>query len=1131
MNNNLFFREEFNLFWEFIKLPIGSDLNDFKSVEIMEQVTLPHDWLIYNVNDLYESSSGWYKKEFYLKPDSNALYFLNFDGIYMNSKVYINDQLVKVWENGYAAFEVDITDFLIMGNNTVIIQAENQSPNSRWYSGAGIYRDVFLVKRERNHIPENGVYISINRDKDLFRVEIDTELVIYDDFILRHQLYDSNSLVEEVSSIVRGNDSQLEMIVDPVTWNIEDPKLYRLVTTLLKNDVVYEQLEQKIGFKEIVFSNTDGLFLNGRHIKINGVCEHHDLGCLGAVFSRTVMRNRLLKLKEMGVNAIRSAHTIPAKSLVDLCDEMGFLLVNEAYDMWERPKTEFDYHRFFNKNLEQDVKSWIRRDRNSASLLMWSIGNEIYDTHVDEKGLEITKLLRDEVLKHDPKGNGVITIGSNFMPWENAQKCADILKFAGYNYSERVYEDHHKKYPDWFIYGSETASIVQSRGVYHFPLEASILVDDDKQCSSLGNSVTSWGAKSIEDVLTIDRNMKFSLGQFIWTGFDYIGEPTPYTTKNSYFGQIDTAGFEKDSYYVYKSAWNEEPMLHLYPYWNFNEGQIIDVRVATNLTLVKLYLNGELVGISEDLIPSFKVPFKKGVLKAEGYDSNGKLIITAEKRSFGVAEEIKITANKTTLEADGTDIVEVTVEVVDKDNNIVEDSKQPISVEISGAGKLLGLDSGDSTDYSQYKGNKKQLFQGKLKVFIGSTLESGIIKMKITSPGLSDKTITFNSIPVSLSGEREKALKLKYNIRSGELKQLSQDILQTIPVERVELITDYPSSIIENSEPIFIKAKVYPGDSTNKELQWKVTTDLGVNSNLAELDVRDDGCYIKALGDGHFRVKCMANNGKSHTDIISQLEFSVKGLGEAYKKPYSFISAGLYDNATGEIGAGNERGIATDNLDKTTVTFNNIDFGTFGSDTITLPIFDFESKPLTIDLYNGDPIDGELIDVLTYDKKTIWDVYQSETYKLPKRLKNIKTLSFVFNTRVHFKGFEFEKLKKGYELLSILECDSFYGDSFTRKEWGFANIGNNVSFLFDEMNIDKTVRSLEICGRSITEKNSIRIQTTFGDIITNQIVEFIGREDFSIQKFELEYIEKADSVEFIFLPGSQFDFKWFRFIK
>lgn len=292
-------------------------------------------------------------------------------------------------------------------------------------------------------------------------------------------------------------------------------------------------------------------------MRLNGACDHHDLGALGAAFHKEAMRRKFELMRSMGVNAVRTSHNMPAVELMELADEMGFLIVSEAFDMWEMAKNPYDYARFFKEWMEKDVRSWIRRDRNHPSVIMWSIGNEIPDTHADAHGQEITRRLVTAVRKWDYRNVAPITIGSNYMPWENARKCADIVKLAGYNYAEKYYEEHHQKYPDWVIYGSETSSVVQSRGIYHFPLERATLIEADEQCSALGNSTTSWAAKNTEYCIIMDRDTPYSCGQFIWTAIDYIGEPTPYQTKNSYFGQMDTAGFPKDSYYVFRSEWTD----------------------------------------------------------------------------------------------------------------------------------------------------------------------------------------------------------------------------------------------------------------------------------------------------------------------------------------------------------------------------------------------------------------------------------------------------------------------------------------------------------------------------------------------------------------------------------------------
>src|SRR5690606_29368026 len=545
--------------------------------------------------------------------------------------------------------------------------------------------------------------------------------------------------------------------------------------------------------------------------------------------------------KEMGVNSIRTAHNMPAVELMELADEMGVLICSEAFDMWERPKTPYDYARFYPDWWQKDINSWVRRDRNHPSLIMWSIGNEIYDTHASERGQELTRELMELVEQLDYKRNAVVTIGSNFMPWENAQKCADIVKIAGYNYAEKYYDQHHAEHPDWIIYGSETASVVQSRGVYHFPFEAPILADDDEQCSALGNSTTSWGAKSAEACILAERDTPYSLGQFIWTGFDYIGEPTPYHTKNSYFGQIDTATFPKDSYYVYQSCWTDyktKPMIHIFPYWDFNVGQIIDVRVASNAPKIELQLNGKTIGTFEpehksgtQLVGWWKVPYEPGELKAIAYDEEGKVIATHVRRSFGDAKKIRLQADKEQMLADGRDLIFLEISMEDEQGNPVENANNRVRVEVTGAGRLLGLDNGDSTDYDQYKGLSRRLFSGKLMAIIGATLEPGDIEVKVTSKGMEPAVIKFESLqaaPEAVAGVTARMANTDMPIVMGSADE--------IPVRKIEIISESGQKLDPTKREIIVRAKLHPADASYQDVEWSVVNDAGIESNIAKVE-------------------------------------------------------------------------------------------------------------------------------------------------------------------------------------------------------------------------------------------------------------------------------------------------------
>jgi beta-galactosidase len=1135
----------FNDGWEFAKS--GLDVSDWSGLSF-KPVDVPHDWLIYNTLDLYENSIGWYRKVFhYTKVQgSREQLLLCFDGVYMDSSVYVNGQLIGEWKYGYSSFEHEMTGALRDGANEIIVKVVHQAPNSRWYSGAGIYRNVWLKVRAENHIATDGIYISTKQQGEVWLLEIDTELSLTEDAELSHTLLLHGEVVASAKDRVSAQldhaaISRLALqVASPLLWSPDRPQLYELVTELRLASGKQEPLERvttKVGFRSVVMDPEQGLIFNGQKLKLNGVCEHHDLGALGAAFNVQAMRRRIEILQAMGVNAIRTAHNMPAKELMHLADEMGMLIVSEAFDMWERPKTPYDYARFFPEWMAKDVRSWVRRDRNHPSLIMWSIGNEIYDTHADERGQELTRMLMAEVLKHDPKQNGRVTIGSNYMPWDNAQKCADIVKLTGYNYAEKYYHQHHAAHPDWIIYGSETGSVVQSRGVYHFPFEQPILADDDEQCSALGNSTTSWGAKSTEACIIAERDTPFSLGQFIWTGFDYIGEPTPYHTKNAYFGQIDTATFPKDTYYIYQAGWTDyrqRPMVHIFPYWDWNEGQIIDVRVATNAPKVELLLNGRSLGVFEPehrqgtkLVGWWKVPYEPGELLAIAMDEDERVIATDVRRSFGDAKKIRLTPDKLQLTADGRDLIFLEISMDDEQGRHVANANNRVRVEVSGAGRLLGLDNGDSTDYDQYKGLSRRLFNGKLMAIIGAALESGPIHVQVTSPHLEPADIELEALP---AGETD-LTGVTALLRNQEMP-IVMGAADEVPVRKIEIISESGRKLGPQQREIVVRARLYPENATYRDVEWSAVNDAGIVSNIAKVEANGLEAKVTALGDGAFRIRCTSKNGTDKTKLISQLEFEAEGLGIAYKDPYSFIAGGLYDYSVGDVGSGNERGVATARDGESQVGFRNIDFGPYGSDTITIPIFALSNEPYEIEIWEGMPGEegSERLTTVTYQKQPIWNVYQEATYKLPRRLRGLTSICFVTRAKIHIKGFSFARLNRAFALLAAADCDRIYGDAFTIREGRVEGIGNNVSLEFSEMDFgDLGAAKLVICGRSPIDKNTVHIRFTGEDESSNQLVEFTYSEQYEERTFELERVTGVQKVTFIFLPGSNFDFAWFRF--
>lgn len=1138
--------------WEFSKNPINTEYSDALK---WEKVDLPHDWLIYDTKNLYETSTGWYRRKLEYAKNVNRV-SLRFEGVYMDSRVYVNGVLAGEWKYGYSTFEFDITDLLREGENLISVRVDYREPNSRWYSGAGIYRRVWLKTYPDCHLTADGIYISAAEDGTV-TVTAETERpegTAAAELSLRHIIMDGEQEIartersccafdrSRMPSIVLRDGCSYTVNTDylkiekPSLWDIENPKLYTLVTELMRGGEVIDREENRFGVRKIEFTADKGFFLNGRHVKLHGCCEHHDLGSLGAAVSEAAIKRKLETLRVMGVNAIRTSHNMPATEFMELADEMGFLILSEGFDMWEMPKTEFDYARFFPEWADKDVASWVRRDRNHPSIIGWSIGNEIYDTHASERGQEVTSILMGYVRCHDPRCNGYVTIGSNFMQGENAQKCADIVKLAGYNYTERLYDEHHSQHPDWMIYGSETASVVQSRGIYHFPLSQATLADDDEQCSSLGNCTTGWGAKNTEYCITADRDAEFCAGQFIWTGFDYIGEPTPYSTKNSYFGQIDTAGFPKDSAYIFRAEWTDyqkSPFVHIFPYWDFTEGEDIDVRVATNAPKVKLFFNGNLVGEKhidhihgKELTLDTVIKYEKGELCAVAYDENGNEIARDVKRSFGDTAVLRLTPDKTEMNADGTDLIFIDISAYDENGEFVANANNRVFVSVSGAGRLVGLDNGDSTDYEQYKGVSRRLFSGKLLAVVAAKTEPGDIEIKVTSPELPESRLTLKAVPAEvqegISASTENAPR-EFDCTAAE---------KDIPVRKIELIGESKLFTADRRE-IKFKAEVYPANASYAdEIEYRITTVLGIESNLAEIVSAEKGIVtVRCCGDGEFYLRALCKNGTDKYHIISAVKLSGEGIGAAVFDPYELVLGGLYTLSSENIGNGIQHG-AKFSYENSWFGFENVDFGPVGSDTVTVPIFANCDNAVRIKFYDGIPGEGgELIGDFEYHKKSIWLTYIPETYKLSKTLKGVHTIALESGDGYDIQGFSFEKRAKEYAEICAADNDNIYGDKFTVGESDVTGIGNNVMLDFGEFDFgENSPSAIVITGRSELPLNSIHIIFS-GETEKRVLAEFKRADEYTERRFTVDGVRGKCKISFAFLPGSNFDFKSFRFEK
>ena len=1150
--------------WLFFKQPLSDTTTTLPAQNDSRfyPVNLPHDWLIANSADHYENSEGWYQKTISIDilpfdASSDDDWLLYFEGVYMDCTIFVNGMQAGEWKYGYSSFEVRLTPFLKTGENTILVHVRYQSPNSRWYSGAGIYRSVWLKKVPAVHIASDGIAAETHLIENgkwslCMHTTLEKEGIQQSakDFFASENDNKSTSL--SLSFCVQTLDGTVilsEIPEDtPVTltnikpWDINEPNLYKIVCTLSENGTAIQTETITTGFRTTRFDTNEGFFLNDVHIKLKGVCQHHDLGALGSAVNRSAIKRQLTILKSMGVNAVRTTHNMPAVELLELADEMGILIVDEAFDMWEMSKTTYDYARFFKEWSARDVKSWICRDRNHPCVILWSIGNEIYDTHANEHGQEITRYLKEQVLLHDPYGHALPTIGSNFMQGENARKCADILKIAGYNYAERLYNKQHADHPDWVIYGSETSSTVQSRGIYHFPLAKPLLTDDDGQCSSLGNSTVNWGAKNQQFCAVSDLHMPFSLGQFLWSGFDYIGEPTPYQSRNSFFGQIDTAGFPKDAYYFYQSVWTDaktNPMIHILPYWDFNPGQMIDVRVYTNAPKAALFFNDTLIGEKklahtqeDNIIADWSLPYKKGVLTAIAYDEAGNEIARDTKHSFGDASSLRLSADRLEVPANGEELIFVTIDALDADGYPVDNATNRVHVTVEGEGLLAGLDNGDSTDYEPYKGDCRRLFSGKLLAIIAPTLNAGTITVTASSDGLKDAVLTLNT--TACQNRCSDDLHIMTITRDPLADAVSH--ATDIPVRSITLSCE-DSCILTASKPsAVISAVTHPANATAQPLDWKVTNAEGVVVPYAALEQIDDThIRILAFADGSFFVRCSVTNGRGCTALYSMLEFKAEQIGTMNLAPYSFTVGSLYTYAEGEVANGNAHGAATGSEGTTSITYGPFDFGTFGTDTVTIPIFETESQPVDLTFIEGKTKSkpGTILCTGRYDKKMIWDQYQEETFKLSKRLKGVTTFTIqVTDRKLHIGGLTFHKLEKAWATLAASDIDRIYGDAFCRTDDAITGIGNNVTIEYTDMDFgDETSAVIEITGRSPIAKNTIHVRTSNGTEEALNIAEFTYSEDYTTKCFPVNVLSGSQTVTLLFLPGSNFDLKSIRFIK
>ena len=1090
-----------------------------------QPVTLPHDFLICHHEDLYKNTLGVYKRSLTLtEEDADRRLFLHFEGVYMDADVLLDGELLCTHHYGYTPFRVNLTGKAQPGVHEITVLVHYRAPNSRWYSGAGIYRDVYLERLPGNCIlPDSLAYRTERLPDGAWRLTASVETLGDASSVPTVRLGDGDKSKMQAEDVQNGEPNRFSVsmtLQDVKPWSLSCPSLIPLTVSLPG-----QTLQWKIGFRETAFDPDHGFFLNGEHVKLKGVCLHHDLGALGSAFHEKAFRRQLRVMREMGCNALRTSHNPWPKKALEICDEMGFLVVSEAFDMWESPKTQYDYARFFWDDAASDVAAWVREGRCHPSVIMWSIGNEIHDTHMG-RGEMITKFLSEEVRKNDPFCHARVTIGSNYMPWEGAQKCADILKVAGYNYAEKYYAPHHAAHPDWVIYGSETASVLSSRGIYHFPQSAHILSDEDLQCSSLGNSPTSWGAQSMSHCLVDDLKCEYSMGQFLWSGIDYIGEPTPYHTRNCYFGMTDTCCFPKDLYYQVKAAWTDESMVHIGVSWDWNEGQLIDVPVMSNAPCVRLTLNGEEVGRQtlsrldpDRSVVLFRIPYHPGTLTAQAMDEEGNVLATDQQVTPGAPACLRMKSDDAFLLGDGQDITFVTVDALDEHGQLVLNACNPVSFSVKGPAVILGVDNGDSTDTDPYVNDAKHLFSGKCLVILGSTGEEGTVVLTASCPGLPPATLT---LPVRTAD----------TVTPGRREPVSLPIDLREPVRKIELTAPSPICLTPECPEALVNIRLEPENAMSQDLSVRVINDRGIDSPSCEAILQGDTVILRGRGDGELMLRVSASNDASHPRVLSHLNFTLEGFGKPDLDPYESISAGLYTRTIGEITSGNEQGISFARDGVSGVIFDHVDFGKAGSDTLTMPIFALDSDLHVFQLYLGVPGEGgEKIADLPYQKKSIWNVYQEETWHLGRVLTGLQTLTFLAEKKVHMKSLHFEKQSRAFHLLPANSCDLITGDTFERRDDGIYGIGNNVSLVFEEMDFGEG-GEVQLLADAMTPLSQCQMtvhvegnhgETTFPCLLQGgdrRVQTFTGRVPAGICRVTL-----------IFLPGSQLDLHSIRFVR
>ncbi len=777
--NNGWRGQDFNSGWKFNRGDVANAQATTFNDTAWRSLTLPHDWsieLAFNSasaagsgGGFLDGGVGWYRKSFTVdQASSGQRIVVDFDGVYMNSQVWINGTSLGTRPYGYSSFEYDLTPYLTFGGTNVIaVRVNNNQPNSRWYSGSGIYRNVWLVQLNPVHVTYNGVSVAAptisataatvsvntevqNQSASTAAVTVTATVLSPSGAIATSGDSASTSVAASATAVI----SQSLTVSGPQLWSVATPNRYQVKVDVKLGGAIVDTYVAPLGFRTATFDGSTGFSLNGQNMKIRGVNMHHDLGALGAAVNYRAIERQVQILRGMGVNAIRTSHNPPAPELLDITDRLGVLVLDESFDTWTQTKTANDYGLYFATWAQQDIQNMVKRDRNHPSVILWSIGNEVGgSTTTTAQNLKTWVLAMDTTRPVTWASN---KMGGPHVAEGDDRNVAALLDVVGYNYAPYAgdYDADHSAHPTWKLLGTETAAAVRSRGIYHPPAstitKATSQSSADRQASSYDNEAAGFG-DTAQNSYSYDATRAFVAGSFIWAGFDYIGEPTPYSSfpsKSSYYGAIDTAGFPKDVYYFYKSRWTTDPVVHILPHWNWTAGTMVTIFVYNNCDSVELFLNdasqGSQTTTASILRSEWSVAWSPGTVRAD-CKRGGGVVATDQVRTAGAAARVVLSADRTTIDADGKDLVFVTGDIQDASGVIVPSAASAVSFAVSGPGQLVGVDNGNSVDTASYKGTSRSAFSGKVLAIVRSTGTAGSISVSATSAGLASGSVAVSA--------------------------------------------------------------------------------------------------------------------------------------------------------------------------------------------------------------------------------------------------------------------------------------------------------------------------------------------------------------------------------------------------